>query len=99
MKKDSIVAFLIGSWLVFSPMIAISLAYEKLNKIQSTVNIHNDITTGNATYLPGKVCMIKAGEDDTPESIISYARACAAAHDSYLLDLNTDPTDNLIEEE
>ncbi len=99
MKKDSFLAFALGCFLFMVPFIGFMITVGKLNGIQSTVDIHNDITTGNATYLPGKVCMIKAGEDDTPESIISYARACASAHDSYLLGLNTDTANSLTEEE
>jgi len=99
MTKDSIAGFLIGVLLFFIPVFTIKQAYKKLNTIQSTIDIHNDITTGNATYLPGKVCMIKSGEEDTPESIIRYARACASAHDSYLLEINPNVTENLIEKE
>ena len=84
MNKDSLSAFALGCFIFMVPFIGFMVTVEKLNSIQSTVNIHNDITTGNATYLPGKVCMIKAGDDSSPADIVNFARACAAAHESYL---------------
>jgi hypothetical protein len=99
MTRDNLIAFIIGCLLFMVPFTGFMFTVEKLNNIQSTVNIHNDITTGNATYLPGKVCMIKSGEEDTPESIIRYARACASAHDSYLLEISPKVTEDLIKKE
>tara|TARA_R100001463_G_C3502854_1_gene219270 strand:- start:532 stop:846 length:315 start_codon:yes stop_codon:yes gene_type:complete len=103
MNKDSILAFAIGCFVFMVPFMGFMFTADKLNSLQETIDIHNDITTGNATYLPGKVCMIKAGDDSSPADIVNFARACAAAHESYLSEVKLagtiEPVDENLSEE
>ena len=56
-----------------------------IDSLEEKVDIHNDIVTGKATYVPGHACMIRAGHEDLPADIVRYARACAKGHEQWLL--------------
>lgn len=56
----------------------------RLNDIEEKVDIHNDLVSGKANYMPGAACVIATSAEQTPADIINYARACAKAHEDWL---------------
>ena len=64
---------------------------EKLEiKIEESIQSVNSLKTeesireGKATYMPGSACVISATTNQTPDEIISFAKACAKSHKTWL---------------
>jgi|TARA_R110000803_G_scaffold112011_1_gene180448 hypothetical protein len=86
MKRREVLLILATLGLMITVVLADRfLLLEKIDSLEEKVDIHNDIVTGKATYVPGHACMIRAGHEDLPADIVRYARACAKGHEQWLL--------------
>jgi len=55
-----------------------------LESIDNKIQTQNNLVPSKAYYMPGVVCTIRASVEQTPEDILSYARACATAHREWI---------------
>jgi len=85
MKRREVLLILVTLGLMITVVLADFFHLEKIDSLEEKVDIHNDIVTGKATYVPGHACMIRAGHEDLPADIVRYARACAKGHEQWLL--------------
>ena len=55
-----------------------------LESIDNKIQTQNNLIAGKAFYMPGTACTIRASAEQTPEDILTYARACATAHREWI---------------
>jgi hypothetical protein len=55
-----------------------------LSSIDNKIQTH--LIAGKASYMPGAACIIRASVEQTPEDILSFARACATTHREWLVE-------------
>jgi hypothetical protein len=71
MKRREVLLILATLGLMITVVLADRfLLLEKIDSLEEKVDIHNDIVTGKATYVPGHACMIRAGHEDLPADIV-----------------------------
>jgi len=78
----------VSRWLAgLAAVLAMAAGYAlhlRLDGIAEGVDARNHLATGRANYLPGAACVIATTAEHTPADVVSYARACAKAHASWL---------------